>query len=304
MKRVELLIDMARKLSQNTRYDSTSGVPQDVFVQFLNNAQDSLAMEVANLKTKYFKKQTVVSVVPYQEVYPYPEDCYMQHLDTIQWTDSSSGTYWQTLFKTTTKEKITIQPGYPFAYVPYEDGVHMNPPIQSGQLYFTYVKRPKTLAKRSGKVGAVTIAGGVLTALTIDPSEASFDPTEINSQYYLCVVDKHGVPKVSGIQYNSINTTTGVVNLSGITNTVSNFTTSDYVCVGQIVTNVPDWPDICEGYLLKHMVYEAKYGDSSSWTEQALTDMQMYFQKLSGSFATLSDDVQDIPITRLDYIGW
>ena len=94
MRRVELLIDTVRKLSQNTRYDSTSGVPQDLFVQFLNNAQDSLTMEVQNLKTKYFKKQVIVNVVPSQEVYSYPADCYIQSLDTIQWADSPTGTYW------------------------------------------------------------------------------------------------------------------------------------------------------------------------------------------------------------------
>jgi len=77
MRRVELLIDIARKLSQNTRYDSSSGVPQDIFVQFFNNAQDTLTMEVQNLKTKYFKEELIVNVVAGQEVYSYPPDCYM-----------------------------------------------------------------------------------------------------------------------------------------------------------------------------------------------------------------------------------
>jgi hypothetical protein len=52
------------------------------------------------------------------------------------------------------------------------------------------------------------------------------------------------------------------------------------------------------------MVYEAKYGDSSSWTSAALTDMNNYFTKLSGSFATIRDDIDAIPLTNLDYVGW
>ncbi|HAB98238.1 MAG TPA: hypothetical protein DCE71_00230 [Parachlamydiales bacterium] len=67
MRRVEQLIDIARKLSQNTRYDENAGVPQDVFVQYLNNAQDSLVMEIQNLKTKYFFKTQIVDVVAGQE---------------------------------------------------------------------------------------------------------------------------------------------------------------------------------------------------------------------------------------------
>lgn len=304
MRRVELLIDMARKLSGNTRYDSQSGIPQDVFVQFLNNAQDSLVMEVQNLKTKYFKKKTIVSVVAGQEQYSWPTDCYMQHVDTIQWTDSSSGTYWQTLHKTTTKEKITIQPGYPFAYVPHEDGFYLNPPINSGSLYVTYVRTPKRLQKRAGQINVATIVGTNLTALEVDETEASFDLTEINSQNYLCVVDKFGQVKASNILYNSCNSS-GVFTLSSFDLGTETLAVGDYILVGEDCINIPDWDsDIVEGYLIKHMVYEAKYGDSSSWTSQALNDMQMYFQKLSGSFATLSDDIVAVPITNLDYIGW
>lgn len=303
MRRVELLIDTARKLSQNTRYDETSGVTQDIFVQFLNNAQDSLIMEVQNLKTKYFKKQVVVDVVPNLEVYSYPDDCYMQHLDTIQWTDSPTGTYWTTLFKTTTKEKITIQPGYPFAYVPYEDGIHLNPPIKQGKLYITFVRTPNKLQKRAGKINNLTIVGSTLSAMTLDITEASFDQNEINSQNYLCVVDKFGKIKASNILYDSISSM-GNFTLDPFNLGTSTIAIDDYICVGENCVNLPQWVDICEGYLLKHMVYEAKYGDSSAWTDAAVKDMAAYFAKLSTSFATISDDVTSIVISNLDYIGW
>ena len=304
MKRVEQIIDIARKLSQNTRYDSQSGVPQDVFVQYLNNAQDSLVMEVQNLKTKFFKKLLIVPVVAGQEKYAWPDGCYMQHVDTIQWTDSPSGTYWQTLFKTTTKEKITIQPGYPFAYVPHFDGFYMNPPITRGSLYVTFMDTPERLQKRAGKISSISITSGILTALNLDMNEDSFDLTELNSDNYLCVVDKFGMIKAKNIIYDSVNGT-GNVSVTPYVMGTSSIAVGDYVCVGQNVINIPvKWPDVCEGYLIKHMVYEAKMGDSSSWTAQARDDMAMYFQKLSASFSTLSDDVTDVPISRLDYIGW
>lgn len=304
MRRVELLIDTARKLSGNTRFDSQSGIPQDVFVQFLNNAQDSLVMEVQNLKTKYFKKQVVVSVVPGQEIYPYPTDCYMQHIDTVKWTDSSTGTYWTNLYKTTTKEKITIQPGYPFAYIPHEDGIYMNPPIKSGQLYITYVRHPKRLQKRAGKISNANIVAGNLVSLNLDITESSFDLTELNTQNFICVVDKFGAVKASNILYDSVSNL-GVFSMSSFNLNGATIAAGDYVIVGENCINKPDWEDdIIEGYLLKHMVYEAKYGDSSSWTDAAVKDLGAFFQKLSGSFGTLSDDRTDIVISNLDYIGW
>ena len=152
-------------------------------------------------------------------------------------------------------------------------------------------------------VSAVTIVGGNLTALTVDPTETSFDLTELNSQNYICVVDKFGNVKASNILYDSVSAL-GVFTLSSFALDGSTFTTGDYVIVGQNMTNLPEWVDVCEGYLLKHMVYEAKYGDSSSWTPQAQADMTAYFQKLSGSFATIRDDIDAVPITNLDYVGW
>jgi hypothetical protein len=85
----------------------------------------------------------------------------------------------------------------------------------------------------------------------------------------------------------------------------STIAVGDYILVGENCVNKPDWADeIVEGYLIKHMVYEAKYGDSSAWTDQARADMNSYVQKLSASFSRPSDDVSQVPITDLSYIGW
>lgn len=301
MKRVELLIDMARKLSGNTRYDSDSGVPQDVFVQFLNNAQDSMMKEVVNLKTKFLKTSETVSVVSGQETYSLPSDCYMQHIDTIRWYSSDTTTDFTTLEKLTTKEQGTNQNGHAFGYIVDNDGIHLSPPVASGVLKIYYSKAADTLQKRGGKITVCTQGGGNLTALTVDTTEASYDATEINSQYYLCVVDKHGAIKARNIPYNSVSN--GVFSLSpfalGSSNSVA---VGDYIVVGKNSVNLPQWPTVCESYLIKHMVYDAKYSDGSAWSREAKEDMRDSFISLAGSFAALSDDVCNIPITNFDYL--
>jgi hypothetical protein len=302
MRRVEQLIDMARKLSGNTSYDANSGVPQDVFVQYFNNAQDSLMKEVVNLKTKFLLKQVTVPIVNNQETYSYPDDLYMQHIDTIQWLNSQNGTYYQTLFKSYVKEKITTSTSYPFGYVMQNDGYHLNPPINAGTLVVSYIKKVPTLQIRSGIISAATINGSnQLTALTVT-NNSLYNETAINDDYFLCVVDKYGEQKAINIEYTSV--LNGVFTLSpfqladGETVSVGN-----YILVGKNTINKPEWPDICESYLIKHAVYDAKYSDSSPWSAEAKADMAMSFAALSGSFATLSDDVTDIMISNTDYIG-
>lgn len=302
MRRLEQLITIARQLSGNTSFDSNSGVPQEVFTQYANNAQDSLMKEVVNLKTKFLLKQKFVDVVANQETYSYPEDLYMQHIDTIQWLDERSGTYYQTLNKSYAKEKVTTTTSYPFGYVMQNDGYHLNPPINNGVLQLSYIRNLPQLGLRAGIISAVTINGtNQVTALSVT-NNSVYNETALNDDYFLCVVDKFGVQKAINIEYTSV--LNGVFTLSPFTlaegETVS---VGNYVVVGKNKVNLPEWPDICESYLIKHMVYDAKYSDSSPWSTEAKADMAMSFQSLSGSFATLSDDVQDIAITNLDYIG-
>lgn len=303
MKRSEQIIDMARQLSQNTRYDDDSGVPQKVFVQYLNNAQDSLLKEVVNLKTKFLKKYENITVVPGQEVYDYPYDLYMQHIDTIQWSDRATTGFYQTLNKSYTKERVSIQTGYPFGYILQNDGYHLNPPINNGVLQVTYIKTVPKLQKKNGLITVATVNGSnQLTALTVSIT-GSYDATEIDDDYYLCVVDKFGNQKARNIEYTS--QASGVFTLSPQTlGTGQTISTGDYITIGKNTTNLPQWPDVCESYLIKHMVYDAKYSDSSQWSAEAKKDMTDFFVTLSGSFATLSDDITSIPITNTDYIGF
>ena len=302
MRTVEQLILMARKLSRNERYDSNSGVPQDVFVQYVQNAQDTLLKEITNLKTKYFKKQIVQDVVSNQEKYSYPDDLLVQHIETIQWTDSISGTYWQTLYKSYTKEKITLQPGYPFSYVPYNDGFYLNPPIVRGKLWISYETTLPRVQKRSGKITSISLASGVLSGITVDSTSDFYDQTQINSDFYLCIVDKFGTVKAKNIPYDSVSS--GVFTMSPYTlKTTDSIAVGDYILVGKDTCNVPQFPDLCESFLIKHMVYDAKYTDASQWSQEAKQDMIDSFKSLSQIFADNSSDITQVQITNLDYIG-
>lgn len=302
MRTVEQLILMARKLSRNERYDSNSGVPQDVFVQYVQNAQDTLLKEITNLKTKYFKKQIVQDVVSNQEKYSYPDDLLVQHIETIQWTDSISGTYWQTLYKSYTKEKITLQPGYPFSYVPYNDGFYLNPPIVRGKLWISYETTLPRVQKRSGKITSISLASGVLSGITVDSTSDFYDQTQINSDFYLCIVDKFGAVKAKNIPYDSVSS--GVFTMSPYTlKTTDSIAVGDCILVGKDTCNVPQFPDLCESFLIKHMVYDAKYTAASQWSQEAKQDMIDSFKSLSQIFADNSSDITQVQITNLDYIG-
>lgn len=385
MRRLELLIEEARELSQNESYNDDSGISQRVFNRYFKNAQDAMQKGLANAKTKILLKtqDPLTTIVSQQAFYPYPDDLYINNIDTLEWSQNGINSFIP-MSKAITKERITnSKAGYPFSYILKDTGVILNPPIQSGFLRWNYIKKLPTLEKRSGRISAVTIVGGQITALTLDINESSYDPTYINKQNTLCVVDRTGLRLVKNIEYTSIDPATGIITLEappvdtmnalisvnqiptgavnnsntvftlpylpddptalvftidgleqtpGIDYTLNGIilttlitpplapgqvpkvrysgrafssqavTVGDYITVGEDTYNKADLPGIAESYLVKHAVYEAKYGDSSQWTQAAVQDMSMNLQTLIESFAKNSDDIDEIPITNSDYL--
>ena len=311
MRRVELLIEEIRDLSGNQRYDSNSGASQARMVRYLKNAQDKIVREAANSKSKYLLKEFILNTVNAQERYPYPEDQYMKNIDTLEYSQNNRD--YTEIDAVYTKDRQSNYNGYPNGYIIREDGYLLTPPSNSGAfLRLNYIRQPNKPQKRGGQISAITVSSGQITAMTLNVAEASFDGAEINKEYYLCIVNRDGQIKVKNVQYDSVNTSTGVITLT------SNFTLNvdplnpdeddqtpavgDYICVGKRCTNLIELPDTCESFLILHANYEAKYGDSSKWSTAVQDDVKMHLAQIMTSFGMGSDDVRDVPMTNYDYL--
>jgi len=301
MRRLELLIDTARELTQNTRYSETSGISQKLFVEYFNHASESLNREVTNSKSKFFLKQTLMTVVSGQEQYDWPKDIFIFNIDTMEW--SQNGRDYITLYRGDTKDRFNTTVGYPYGYIPRNDGFLLAPSLNSGTLRLNYIKQPSRLEKRSGKISAVTVTNGVLTALTINAAEASFDYAYLNRDNFISVVDKFGVQKAKHIIFDTVNSTTGVFTLSPFTlDDGDTIAVGDYVCSGYDSTNLPEYPTTAEDFLKKHVEYECKYGDSSKWNQEARDNLVSIANQIITSFGQNTNDVVQIPIINCDYL--
>jgi len=298
MRYLELLIDRSRELSQNTRYDANSGVSQRVFTQFFQNAQDFIVREIINSKSKYFILPVVVPVVSGQEPYAYPSDIMLQGIDTIEWSDNLKT--WLFLEKNITKDRTTSVSGYPYGYWLNRSYINLTPPLQGGYLRITYNKRPKRLEKRSALV--VSTTGSPITSITIDPAYTGTDPTYLSQFQFISIVGKDGVVKVSAIPITTVTTTTITVPSYAL-QTGEAIAAGDYVLADKNTANIPDYDDICESFLVLHSTYQAKYGDSSTWSKEVAADVGVHAKQIIALFATLSEDVSHIPIVNTDFLA-
>jgi len=303
LERVERLIDEARVLSQNQKYDADSGLSQDVFVRYFKNAQDAIVREIVNTKSKYLLKEKIYDTVANQEKYPYPHDIYLHNIDTLEY--SENGLDYIFLEKVYSKDRKSGFTGYAYGYTTREDGFYVVPVLVGGQkLRLSYIRNPNAPQRRMGRLTTVTIVSGQITALTIDPTEASFDPASLAKWDYLCIVSKEGSQKVKSVKFDSVNLTTGVITLSPHTlEAGESAAIGDYVCGGRYVTNKIELPDICESFLILHATYEAKYGDSSQWSKEAREVMGAHLNQLILSFSKNTDDISEVIITNYDYLA-
>lgn len=308
MKRVELLIDEVRNITGNQNYDANSGLSQSVLVRYLKNAQVELYKHVSNAKNSAFLVDSEnFQITNDQQTYPYPRDIYLQNIETLQWAlnPGSSGYDWVNLGKGITKDRLTSQNGYAFEYILRKDHIILSPPLQSGYLRFTYMRRFPDLEKRSGQVSAVTINGdNEVTALTLNAAEGSFDPTYLNQLQALCVVDRYGYNKAMNIEFTSVDAGTGVVTLgtpfalySGETIAVG-----DYVTAGFWTMNTSLFEDVAESYIIKYAVYETRYGDYSKWTTEAKDDLLRCADSVVDAYADVDDDITQVAIINSDFL--
>jgi len=299
MRRLEILIDLARELSQNQRYDANSGVSQKLFTYYFQSAQDALQKNLVNAKTKFRLKQVIVDVVNGQEQYSYPDDIYLQNIDTIEWSQNPSEG-WIALDRCITKDRQTVKVGYPFGYWTREDGFMLTPPLQYGYLRVNYIRKIKRLEKRSGKI--TTVTGSPITQLALDATEVSYDPNYIALYGGITIVGADGNVKVPAIPISSV--AGNLINIPNyVLQTGESVAAGDFVLADSYCINIPNFPDICESFLIKYANYSAKFGDSSKWTAEAVSDMSQSFKEIADSFALLTDDVSLVPIINYDYLS-
>ena len=304
MKRVELLINEVRELTGDQRSDASTGPSQYVMVRALKNAQIELYKLIANCKEKTFSKEKIIPVVPNAERYDYPDDMFLQNVVNLQWRNNPGGNVdFINLYQLDSRDRVTTLNGYPFGYMRRGDGILTIPPLATGSLRLTYIKRIPDLEKRSGKISSVTVSNGSVTAMTLDASESSFDAKYINDLQAICIVDRYGKSKALNLEIMSVDPGTGVITFPTPQSLGDgSVSVGDYVTAGFWTYNLSEMPDVCENYFIKYATYQIRYGDASNWTKEAVNDLAMTAESAVESFKDPQHDITEVLITNTDYM--
>lgn len=315
MLRFELQIEAARRASLNRDYSTTLGIPQEDFVVFGNEAQERIVSEIKKTHPKYFIGQKIVTCVAGQEAYDLPSDCYVDHIENVEFSADGRSENYIRLEQAKLPERVTAPASEPRFYIKFGRQILLAAPCQNsvGTLRISYFKQPRRLEVRRATVASATFSTPTLSALSLSTlTMAALDPSNELSKYnYLTVVDRIGRAVMSGIEYDNASTLTGLVTLTGgsfTAQTGETIAVGNFVVPGVYSTNVSELPDVCERYIIKWMTAQALARDGSSLASESEEKCKEMLQDIVTAFADSDHDVSHVTILTTDFMdfgnGW
>lgn len=277
MRRTDVLITEARRLSRNQlNSDSTSGIPDEDFLLFLNHAQDRMQNLISARKNiaKIFVTQEIISLVANQEAYSISDRVLLnKQIENVEFSsDGSLGNYVR-LEKVNFINRDSNTTTYPWGYYKQGGQIFLQPIPGSagGTIRVTYERALDDLEIPRGLVSSVgTGTATEFATLTLDSSANSYETTTPgwSSQQYCCVVTPLGARRCYNILIGSYNTGTNLLtpNPTPFTYTSqdSAIQAGDVMVFNKYSTTFSQLPDDCERYLIHYAATEALAIDSSN----------------------------------------
>lgn len=301
MRRSELLISQSRRATENLTYSDTTGISDEEFLRYLNDAQQRVLRSVVKVFPNILENTLTVSVAALSESAPKPADGFFgSRVAFVEWShDGQEKNYYQ-LKRGALSEKFHGEATFPVYYIPIGSNIFLNPRPQSGgSMRVTYQKGPPSLDKRRGTVSALT------PKLTLDTTTLlTEDIAAMLAEEYICVVDKDGLIKVDGLPITAIDSSTGQITTSDGTFVPSAAcAVGDYVVAGKYATTHCQLPDACEPYLVAHTDWKVLKRDSSQDSQEQESELASMLAEIVDVFKQNDQDTQLIPVISTEFLG-
>lgn len=310
MRRVDYLLTTIRQLSRNTDSSTTSGIPDEEILQYLNDAQDRIQAISSNQKSpsKTFTVQKIITSVANQDGYSLSDRLFFnKEIQQIEYSYSGATTDYVLLEKRMMFNADTNTSDFPNGY--YTRGAQFFPvPLidRSGATFkVTYERTLDDLDKRRGKVSSVSgLSSTGFTSLVVDSTADESSNPNLSTIDYVCINSADGVVKAYNIPVLSYDTGTNVLTPNTFTfQTGETIAAGDYITFGKYTTTHPKIADDYENYLIQYSVYELFKKDSRqnlTQQESLVKDIEGHIQK---KMASQTAEVQYIPSLDLDTYG-
>lgn len=295
------LITTARYHTQTVTGNTSIGVRDDQFIQYFNDAQDRIQSSLATAGVYLFETTYEANLVATTRSYALPDRTLAgNRVRMVEYSHNGDSKEYYPLAQLTPLQLSNNEVTYPMGYIVRNGSILISPVPQSGtgKLRITYAQRLDDLDIRRASILSHTDSGSAITALTLDTSDD--DSTALGGSTYLCVSDRDGTVTMRNIRYDSYNSSSGVITLTGGSftyDTGETMANGDYVTIGKDTSTHSSLDPMIERYLIKYVTREIVAIENSSADVAQLDQMLVAMeQDITQLFTPVNQDVQSPPI--------
>lgn len=272
MKRNDILISLARSMSENAPVSSQNDISDEEFLQYMNDAQDRCQALISNSRntSKIFVKERIIDAVANQEEYAITDRVFFNKtIEQIEYSHDGTLSNYRLLEKLSFMNRDTNADSYPRGYY-RRFGKFYPVPIVSvagGKFRVMFERSLDDLEKRRATVASVAgLTSTTFTSITLTDPDESSSPINFTNVDYVCVCNKDGTVKAYNIPVGTYTAATNVLTpTAGFTfiYTGETIAAGDFVTFHKYTTTHSTLPDECERYLLHYTAESILHRDSS-----------------------------------------
>jgi hypothetical protein len=311
MKRIDYLIGMARKLSENESVSVANDIADEEFIQKANDAQDRLQSVISNTKEtgKSFVVEKIIQGVANQDGYAINDRVFFsKSIEDVQFSFDGSLANYRPLKKLLMLNRMTDSGDWPTGYY-RRRGMFFPVPIlntSAGKFRVLFERSLDDLDKRRGTISEVVgLTSTTFTSITLTSADETSSPVNLTNIDYVCICDEDGNVKAYNIPVESYNTSTKVLTpRAGFTfvNPGESISEGNFVTFHKYTTTHSQLSDECESYLIEYMVEAIKHRDSSNDFAEQSEILRRIEKTIVDVYKKQSAELQEIP--QIDEMEW
>lgn len=293
---VARIIEAVREHTDNQDYSSdatgkmTSGLSDNLILEYLNDAQNYLQSKIFNLSPSYFFAVKEIDIVAGQDAYTIQDNVFLgDRIINLEYSpDYQSRNYYE-LELSSVRRRHSGDTGCPDRYIRVGGQVILAPipNSSSGRIRVTYYRALSLLDIRRGKISAKSS-----TTITLE-NDSNLDSISLAKADYVCTIGSLGEEKDLALVVSDYNSSTRVITIPSTTLTAA---VGDYVVIGKYATTHSRLNEACERFLKVYAQLRLFNRDSSEDAVSESYELKKIERDILDSYEKGTDDLIFFPV--------
>lgn len=311
MRRVDKIVYSAREQSKNLDYEidattgaTVSGISDDVFLEWVDHAQDHLQAAILASYPNEFVESITINLVGGTDEYSILDRVFVNNkIISVEYSHSGRDSDYMPLDQGSFRDRNSDS-GYPRFYIRRGRKIIVNPTPSdsSGTLRVHYYRELDDLDIRRGVVNGVPSGSALVVNGATDAAPSAVEELRFAAAEYVCICNALGEPMLYNAQVVSYNAGSNTFTFAAAVSTylITGYALADldnqYVTLKAYSTTHSKLPDNCERYI---QTYAQKRGLSNDKQNADITEdaeLLLMERDILQSFAEDSRDIQGFQI--------